>query len=74
MIVMPLRSMPLTDFAIFELLFLDAGSATSEFIVVRTPTNKEHARIPRKRKCLFDEKIVLSNEYTPQTLTTLHVF
>ena len=42
---------------------LDAGSATPELIFVHTPRNKEHARIPRKRKCLFDEKIVLSNEY-----------
>lgn len=45
-----------------------SGSTTPEFIIVHTPTKKEHARIPRKRKCLFDEKIVLSSEFLKKSI------
>ncbi|KAL3526308.1 hypothetical protein ACH5RR_010964 [Cinchona calisaya] len=37
------------------------GAASPEFIAVCTPATKERARVLKKRKCFFDETIVLSN-------------
>lgn len=39
-----------------------SGSTSPDFISVRTPATKEHSRISRKRKCMFDESIVIPNE------------
>ncbi|KAM3253354.1 sister chromatid cohesion 1 protein 2 [Capsicum annuum] len=38
-----------------------SGSTSPEFISVRTPATKERTRISRKRKCIFDESIVITN-------------
>ncbi|XP_059294298.1 sister chromatid cohesion 1 protein 2 [Lycium ferocissimum] len=38
------------------------GSTSPDFISVRTPATKERTRISRKRKCIFDESIVIRNE------------
>ncbi|KAK4367383.1 hypothetical protein RND71_011175 [Anisodus tanguticus] len=40
-----------------------SGSTSPDFISVRTPATKERTRISRKRKCIFDESIVIPNEY-----------
>ncbi|MCD7446238.1 hypothetical protein HAX54_048436, partial [Datura stramonium] len=37
-------------------------STSPDFISVRTPATKERTRISRKRKCIFDESIVIPNE------------
>lgn len=58
-----LRLLFLTTLSYWKCFSLDAGSASPDFMIVHTPKNKENARIRKKRKCLFDEKIVLSNEY-----------
>ncbi|KAK3023577.1 hypothetical protein RJ639_044037, partial [Escallonia herrerae] len=39
-----------------------SGAASSECIGVRTPATKERARVSKKRKCLFDGKITLTND------------
>ncbi|CAN4082307.1 unnamed protein product [Withania somnifera] len=39
-----------------------SGSTSPDFISVRTPATKERTRIPRKRKCIFDQSIVISKE------------
>lgn len=39
-----------------------SGSTSPDFISVRTPAKKERTRISRKRKCIFDESIVIPNE------------
>ncbi|XP_015063990.1 sister chromatid cohesion 1 protein 2 isoform X3 [Solanum pennellii] len=39
-----------------------AGSTSPDFISLRTPAKKERRRISRKRKCIFDESIVIPNE------------
>ncbi|KAJ8566916.1 hypothetical protein K7X08_019124 [Anisodus acutangulus] len=39
-----------------------SGSTSPDFISVRTPATKERTRISRKRKCIFDESIVIPNE------------
>ncbi|XP_019225756.1 PREDICTED: sister chromatid cohesion 1 protein 2 isoform X2 [Nicotiana attenuata] len=39
-----------------------SGSTSPDFISVRTPATKERTRISRKRRCIFDESIVISNE------------
>lgn len=41
----------------------NAGATTPEFMVVKTPAAREAARVSRKRKCLFDDIIVLPNKY-----------
>ncbi|KAK3033446.1 LOW QUALITY PROTEIN: hypothetical protein RJ639_033050 [Escallonia herrerae] len=40
-----------------------SGAVSPEYIGVRTPATKECARVSKKRKCLFDGKITLTNEY-----------
>lgn len=39
-----------------------SGATTPEFMVIQTPAKKESALRSRKRKCLFDEVVVLSNK------------
>ncbi|XP_075106668.1 sister chromatid cohesion 1 protein 2 isoform X1 [Nicotiana tabacum] len=39
-----------------------SGSTSPDFISVRTPATKERTRISRKRRCIFDDSIVISNE------------
>ncbi|KAJ6398794.1 hypothetical protein OIU77_019543 [Salix suchowensis] len=38
------------------------GANTPEFRVISTPAAKEHARVLRKRKCLFDDVVVFPNK------------
>ncbi|KAK6928493.1 Rad21/Rec8-like protein, N-terminal, partial [Dillenia turbinata] len=40
----------------------------AELMVIHTPVIKEHVRTPRKRKCLFDEVIVLPNEVLRESI------
>ncbi|KAJ6734655.1 SISTER CHROMATID COHESION 1 PROTEIN 2 [Salix purpurea] len=44
-----------------------SGANTPEFMVISTPAAKEHARVLRKRKCLFDDVIVFPNKKLPHT-------
>ncbi|KAJ8546419.1 hypothetical protein K7X08_019002 [Anisodus acutangulus] len=39
-----------------------SGSTSPDFISVHTPATKERSWISRKRKCIFDESIVIPNE------------
>ncbi|KAK9075956.1 hypothetical protein SSX86_004286 [Deinandra increscens subsp. villosa] len=39
----------------------NAGERKSEPVTVRTPACREHARAPRKRKCVYDDPIVAPN-------------
>ncbi|KAK9067363.1 hypothetical protein SSX86_014690 [Deinandra increscens subsp. villosa] len=38
-----------------------SGERKSEPVTVRTPACREHARAPRKRKCVYDDPIVVPN-------------
>ncbi|XP_059645347.1 sister chromatid cohesion 1 protein 2 isoform X2 [Cornus florida] len=52
-----------------ESKFRDAsGVTTPEFIAVRTPATKERTRISRKRKCFFDDIIVIPNRMLKQQI------
>ncbi|XP_047323017.1 sister chromatid cohesion 1 protein 2 isoform X2 [Impatiens glandulifera] len=51
-----------------ENCFLNAGVTTPELLAVSTPAAKERARIPRKRKCAFDDVIVLSNKVVKEII------
>ncbi|OVA15402.1 Rad21/Rec8-like protein [Macleaya cordata] len=44
------------------------GDVTPEFMVIPTPARKEQSRRSRKRKHLFDDVIVLSNDVVRRTL------
>ncbi|XP_023544010.1 sister chromatid cohesion 1 protein 2 isoform X1 [Cucurbita pepo subsp. pepo] len=47
----------------FDSKFPDfTGTKTPEFTTISTPANKERPRTSRKRKCIVDDPIVLSNE------------
>ncbi|KAL6994455.1 hypothetical protein U1Q18_043547 [Sarracenia purpurea var. burkii] len=39
-----------------------SGATTPDFMDVKTPATREPARVSRKRKCLFDDIIVLPNK------------
>ncbi|KAG8637729.1 hypothetical protein MANES_15G158100v8 [Manihot esculenta] len=43
-----------------------AGVTAPEFFVVPTPAAREGARVPRKRKCIFDDVIVFPNNVIKQ--------
>uniref|UniRef100_A0A1S3XYC2 Sister chromatid cohesion 1 protein 2 n=1 Tax=Nicotiana tabacum TaxID=4097 RepID=A0A1S3XYC2_TOBAC len=43
-------------------LSFNSGSTSPDFISVRTPATKERTRISRKRRCIFDESIVIPNK------------
>ncbi|KAJ6290179.1 hypothetical protein OIU78_025987, partial [Salix suchowensis] len=45
-----------------------SGANTPEFMVISTPAAKEHARVLRKRKCLFDDVIVFPNNVIKQCI------
>ncbi|CAK9186960.1 unnamed protein product [Ilex paraguariensis] len=61
--------MSLTIDATPESKFPDAsGAATPEFMAVRTPATKEHARVLNKRKCIFDDIIVFPNKVLKQRI------
>ncbi|XP_022134003.1 sister chromatid cohesion 1 protein 2 isoform X3 [Momordica charantia] len=45
-----------------------AGIKTPEFTTISTPANKERPRATRKRKCIVDDNIVLSNETLKQSI------
>ncbi|KAJ6681794.1 SCC1 / RAD21 FAMILY MEMBER [Salix koriyanagi] len=44
------------------------GANTPEFRVISTPAAKEHARVLRKRKCLFDDVVVFPNNVLKQCI------
>lgn len=46
-----------------ERSLVNARAATPKFISIPTPATKERAQISRKRKCIFDDVIVLPNKY-----------
>ncbi|KAF8390608.1 hypothetical protein HHK36_025135 [Tetracentron sinense] len=52
---------PVASLTYFNNSYFDAGATTPEFMVIPTPAKKEQARISIKRKCFFDENIVLPN-------------
>ncbi|KAJ6683803.1 hypothetical protein OIU85_007495, partial [Salix viminalis] len=41
---------------------------TPEFMVISTPAAKEHARVLRKRKCIFDDVVVFPNNVIKQCI------
>lgn len=45
-----------------------SGATTPEFMVVKTPAAREAARVSRKRKCLFDDIIVLPNKLVKESI------
>ncbi|CDP16671.1 unnamed protein product [Coffea canephora] len=45
-----------------------SGDVAPEFIAVRTPAAKECARVVKKRKCLFDDTVVLSNKVVKHSI------
>ncbi|XAR65931.1 hypothetical protein NMG60_11011947 [Bertholletia excelsa] len=46
----------------------NVSGPTPDFMVVRTPAARERGRISRKRKCLFDEAIVLPNKVLKESI------
>uniref|UniRef100_A0A6N2MGP9 Uncharacterized protein n=1 Tax=Salix viminalis TaxID=40686 RepID=A0A6N2MGP9_SALVM len=44
------------------------GANTPQFMVISTPAAKEHARVLRKRKCLFDDVVVFPNNVIKQCI------
>ncbi|XAR65929.1 hypothetical protein NMG60_11011943 [Bertholletia excelsa] len=46
----------------------NVSGSTPDFMVVRTPAAKERGRASRKRKCLFDEAIVLPNKVLKESI------
>ncbi|KAL7190247.1 hypothetical protein ACSBR2_022516 [Camellia fascicularis] len=60
---------PITVDVTFQSKYPDAsGATTPEFMVVPTPAAKEQARVSRKRKCLFDDIIVLPNKVLKESI------
>ncbi|KAA8548210.1 hypothetical protein F0562_004529 [Nyssa sinensis] len=45
-----------------------SGATTPDFIVVRTPAAKEFEKVSRKRRCFFDDIIVLPNQLLKQQI------
>eukprot|EP00257_Ricinus_communis_P013886 XP_015571431.1 sister chromatid cohesion 1 protein 2 isoform X1 [Ricinus communis] len=45
-----------------------SGAMTPEISVIPTPAAKEGARVPRKRKCVFDDTIVFPNNVIKQCI------
>ncbi|KAF9663617.1 hypothetical protein SADUNF_Sadunf17G0070000 [Salix dunnii] len=45
-----------------------SGANTPDFMVISTPVAKEHARVLRKRKCIFDDAVVFPNNVIKQCL------
>ncbi|XP_039056193.1 sister chromatid cohesion 1 protein 2 isoform X2 [Hibiscus syriacus] len=43
-----------------------SGATTPHFMLIPTPARKEHSRFSRKRKCVFDDVIVYSNDIMRQ--------
>ncbi|KAI8002297.1 hypothetical protein LOK49_LG08G00797 [Camellia lanceoleosa] len=60
---------PITVDVTFQSKYPNAsGATTPEFMVVPTPAAKEQARVSRKRRCLFDDIIVLPNKVLKESI------
>ncbi|XP_024031316.1 sister chromatid cohesion 1 protein 2 [Morus notabilis] len=57
-----LQYMGISTPATKERSLVNARAATPKFISIPTPATKERAQISRKRKCIFDDVIVLPNK------------
>ncbi|KAL3526162.1 hypothetical protein ACH5RR_014534 [Cinchona calisaya] len=45
-----------------------SAAVSPEFMAVRTPATKERARVLKKRKCVFDDTIILSNKLVKHSI------
>ncbi|XP_028103074.1 sister chromatid cohesion 1 protein 2 isoform X1 [Camellia sinensis] len=60
---------PITVDVTFQSKYPNAsGATTPEVMVVPTPAAKEQARVSRKRRCLFDDIIVLPNKVLKESI------